>query len=212
MLPDLRNKNANIGAICESAVSDTALLQELVEGLDLKVSIKSGEETVRYNCYKALMQVSNVRPSLLLPWWDRLADMLRSPNSYHRMASVQLLANLAAADTEGRFETIFDQYYDLLDDESVIVATYVASCSGRIVSTRPELESRVTKRLLGIENTHHAAGRKALIVAGAIETFAEYMEWAGETEAIVHFVRRNEGSASPKTRKLARTFLKRWGR
>jgi hypothetical protein len=209
MLIELQNKDADIAGIAEKACHDPALLSDLVEGLKLKVSPRSGEETVRYNCFKTLMNIGVSRPELLYPSWDRLVQMLGSKNSYHKMAAVQLLAGIVKADTQNKFERIADEYYGLLDDESVIVAVYVASASGRIVTARPALENLITGKLLGIDATHHTPNRKTLIAAGAIEAFSQYFDRSANQSRIIDFVKVQQSCESPKTRKLAQEFLKR---
>jgi len=211
MLPELSDKNTDIARLAERACSDSSLLSEIVGGLRLKVNTKSPEETVRYNCFKVLMHITRTRGELLYPHWDNLAGLLSSDNSYHKMAAVQLIAGLVKADVQNRFESIFDQYFDLLDDRSMIVAIYVATNAGKIVAAKPGLEPRVTTRLLEIEATHHLPARKALVSAGAIEAFDEYMAQALDRERVLEFVDRQQQSDSPKTKKLARQFLKKWG-
>ena len=210
MLTELGNKNADIARLAEQACRDPAMLSEIVGGLRLKVNTKSAEETIRYNCFKVLMHIAGTRSELLYPEWDSFVQLLSSNNSYHKMAAVQLVAGLVKADTEGKFEKIFETYFGLLDDQSVIVAIYVASNAGQIVNAKPALQARVTDMLLGIESTHHLPGRKALIAAGAVEAFGEYMGQASNRDRIVEFVSRQQQSQSPKTRKLAKEFLKRY--
>ena len=211
MLSELSDKNLDIESVAEKALRDEGLLLELLDGLKSKVSTKSKEETLRYNCFKVLMLVSKTRGQVLYPKWDYFVELLNSDNSYHKMSAVHLIANLTKVDTENKFEKIFDKYYGLLDDKSMIVAIYVAGNSGQIVKAKPQLESHVTSRLLNIEGTHHLPGRKELIKAGAIEAFSEYIEQAVNRDRIIEFVRKQQYSESPKTRKLAKEFLKKWG-
>jgi hypothetical protein len=58
VLSELSDKNADIGSIAERALKDRDLLSELLEGLKSRVSTKSAEETLRYNCYKVLMLIT----------------------------------------------------------------------------------------------------------------------------------------------------------
>ena len=126
------------------------------------------------------------------------------------MSAVQILANLIGLDAESRFEEIFDKYFGLLDDKSMIVAIYVASSADRIVRARPQLEKGITDRLLDIDKTHHSEGRKPLVKAGAIEAFDRYFTEAADKERILAFVREQQNCNSPKTRKIARDFLRKW--
>ena len=203
MLTGLSHKDADIGAAAARALEDGAPLADLLDGLSSK------DETYRYNCFKVLMLLSREHGELLYPMWDRLAEQLGSDNTYRRISALQLIANLTAVDAEHRFERLFDRYFDLLDDRSVIPAAQLAGASGRIVRARPELESRITAKLLAIDGTHHHPDRRDLIKGYAIESFDEYYQQAEDKKSILDFVRRQLNSSSPKTRKLAAEFLRK---
>lgn len=205
MLSEMHEKDADIEAIAGKALMDEALLLELLDGL------KSSKETFRYNCFKVLITISEKHAGLLYPKWDYFVGLLDSDNSYRKMSAIQLIANLARVDKESRFEKILEKYYSLIDDKSVIVAIYAASTSGKIVNAKPNLESQITDKLLEIDKTHHPEGRKSLIKAGAIEAFDQYFEEAVNKDGIIEFAREQQNSGSPKTRKLAREFLGRFG-
>ena len=206
MLLEMNDKNADIESIATKALRDNKLLSELLDGL------KSKEETFRYNCYKSLMLISKTRGEVLYPAWDYFVELLHSDNSYHKMSAVHLLTNLVKVDREDRFQKIFDSYYSLLDDKSVIVAIYVAGNSAQIVRAKPHLENRITNILLNIDKTHHPAGRKELIKAGAIEAFMDFFTDSENKAKIVEFVTKQQDSESPKIRKIAGIFLKKWGK
>ncbi|HEX9896463.1 MAG TPA: hypothetical protein VGA85_02220 [Dehalococcoidales bacterium] len=205
MLPELNDKNADIENVASKALGENKLLSELLAGL------KSKDETFRYNCYKVLMLISKTHGEVLYPSWDYFVELLHSDNSYHKMSAVHLLTNLVKVDREDGFQKIFDSYYSLLDDKSVIVAIYVAGNSAQIVRAKPHLENRITNILLNIDKTHHPSGRKELIKAGAIEALMEYFTDSKNKANIVAFVTKQQDSESPKTRKIAKAFLKKWG-
>lgn len=211
MLPELGDKTMDIKSMAEKALRSEDVLLELLAGLKSKVNTKSEDETIRYNCFKVLLLISKTRSQALYPKWDYIVELLDSNNSYHKMSAIHLIANLTKADAENKFEKIFDKYYRLLDDKSIIVAIYAAGSSGQIARAKPKLETQITNKLLNIDRTHHLAGRKELIKAGAIEAFGEYFEKATHKEKIIEFVREQQKSNSPKTKKLAKEFLKKWG-
>ena len=204
MLPELKDKNANIESIAQKSFGDKKVIAELLDGL------KSKDETVRYNCYKVLMQIGKNQGKVLYPSWDYFVELLHSENSYHKMSAVHLLTNLVKVDKEDKFQEIFDSYYNLLDDRSVIVAIYVAQNSAQIIKAKPQLENRITDILLNIDKTHHPAGRKELIKAGVIESFMDYFPTSKNKVKILEFITRQQDSESPKTRKVAKAFLKKW--
>ena len=205
MLPELSRKDADISSVAGMAATDEALVSELLDGLESK------NETYRYNCFKVLLLVSEAHSRVLYSRWDRFLKLLGSGNTYHRLSALQIMANLAHVDTEDRFEAVFDLYFGLLDDPSVIPAAHVARAAGRIANAKPELEPRITERLLSIDQTHHDPERRHLIKGYALEAFAEYFETAEEKDRIVDFVKEQVDGGSPKTRKLARDLLKKWG-
>ncbi|MFC1914835.1 hypothetical protein ACFLWK_01100 [Chloroflexota bacterium] len=205
MLPEMNDRNVDIEDVARKALKDAALLAELLDGL------KSKKETLRYNCSKVLTLISEESGEVLYPRWDYFVGLLSRDNTYWKISALLIIANLTRVDTENRFEKMFDKYYQLLDDRSMVTAIYAASSSGRIVRAKPELETRITGELLNIDQTHHRPGRKDLVKAGAIEAFREYFASARDRDGIIRFVRQQLDSESPKTRKLAAEFLKEWG-
>jgi hypothetical protein len=171
-------------------------------------ALRSKDDTERYPSFEALLALSRENPTALYPHWDYLAEMLNSPHAYWKLIAVRLLANLTAADNENRFEKLFDKYYNLLND-SVIIAGHVTANSGKIALAKPKLQSAITDRLLNIDKT--AQKHKDLIKAGAIESFGEYFDQSQDKDKIMAFVRQQLNGESPKTRKIAREFLKKWG-
>lgn len=206
MLEKLNHKNADIDAVAEQAAGDNNIIAELVEGLTAK------SEDYRYNCSKVLHVIGEQQPQILYPYWDEFVSLMDSANSYHRMAAVYHISNLVAADKANRFENIFGKYFRLLDDPSVIVSTYVAQAAGRIALAKPTLQKGITDILLAVDKTHHPPGRKELIKSGIIESFDKYMKDYPDKSAIFVFVKKQTESESPKTRNLARSFIKKWDR
>ena len=204
MSSDLYNKSVDVEGVANKALDDSNLLAEVLEG------ILSKNETTRYNSFKALMLLSEERPEALAARWEYFARLLSSDNSYHKSSAINIIANLASADPEDRFEDIFDDYFDLLDDASVIVARYVARNAGKIAKSKPCLRERIAGRLLDIDRTHHEQGRKDLIKADVIQSFEEFFEESRDREAVLAFVEEQLECGSPKTRKEAKRFLKTW--
>ena len=186
----------------ERAIIDEKPINELLK------TLKSRDDTERYSSFETLLRLSEQQPDLLYPRWDFLVDMLDSDNAYWKLIAVRLIANLTRVDTEDRFEKIFDKYYNLLSD-SVIVAGHIAANSGKIARAKPELQTKITGRLLNIDKTNQK--HKDLVKAGAIDSFGEYFEESKDKEQIIEFVKQQLDCESPKTRKKAKEFLKKWG-
>jgi hypothetical protein len=202
MAIDLNNKNLDIEAAVKTALKNEKLRYELLDNL------KSKNETVRYNSSKILFSLTQKKPELLYDKWDELVKHLDSDNTYHKLSAVLLLGNLTQADKDKKFEKLFDKYYSLLDDKSFITAAYIAQASGTIALAKPGLQTKITNKLLSIDETHHIQQRKDLVKASIIDTFAQYFTQVKTKKAILDFVETQLNSQSPRTRKKAKEFLR----
>jgi HEAT repeat protein len=176
---------------------------------ELLQRVRSKDDRVRYTSFKALMFVIDERPALLYGEWGRFVDLLHSDNAYHRDIATYLLAGLAEADVENRFERILPEYFALLDDESVMVAAHAAGNAARIVQAKPEVEPRITAKMLGVDETHHTPSRKELIKGYVIESFIQYYPHSQQKEKILEFAEKQLKSKSPRTKKMAKKFLEK---
>ena len=206
-LPDLSRKSTRPELLAEMALEDERLLQELLQG----VSPHTKKAQLRENCSKALRIMAEQWPETLLPHWDYFLGLLKSDNGFSKMVAIYVLASLVPVDANGLFEKSFNVFYSLLDDESVMVASHAAGVSGRIAKAKPALQSKITKRLLEIDRTHFEPSRQDLIKSYIIEALNQYFGESKDKLKIVAFVKRQVDCSSPKTRKLARESLKKWG-
>ena len=179
--------------------------QKISEALE---GILSKKDEIRSKSFKILLHVSEEQPKVLYPKWDYLADLLDSDNHYQRNISINLLANLAKIDTKNKFEKVFDKYFSNINGDRTMVAGQAALNSGKIAKAKPNLQTQITNRLLNIEKTHQGK-QIELIKAYVIEAFNEYFEESLDKKKIVNFVKAQLMSKSPKTKKVAKEFLKR---
>jgi len=194
--------------IAQHALHNQRALQDLLDG----ISPKTQKSVIRESSSKAVLYLSAEYPAVLLPHWAYFARLLKSDNGFSKYVAIHTIANLVTAGDEGRFEKSFNAFYNLLDDESVMVASHVAGVSGQIARAKPLLQRRITQRLLGIGQTHFPADRQALIISYALLSLDEYFADATtrDQDRILAFVQQQIDCASPKTRKLAKDFLKKW--
>jgi hypothetical protein len=187
------------------------LAKKGVEAEKLSKALKgilSKKDEIRSNSFKVLMHLSEEQPKVLYPKWDYLANLLDSDNHYQRYISINILANLAVVDKKNKFDKIFDKYFSNIDGDRTMVAGQAALNSGKIAKTKPNLQTKITNRLLNIEKTHKGK-QIELIKAYTIEAFNEYFEESSDKNKILDFVEAQLESKSPKTRKLAKEFLKK---
>jgi len=191
-------------SVAEKALKDEKVLQELLEG------VLSKKDAVRQKSFQALTFLSEKHPEGLYGEWDFFADLIHRGNAFHKYIAIYIIANLTKADSENKFEKIFDAYYGLLGDKSVIPPAHVAVNSGKIALAKPELQAEITNRLLDIDAT--VQRHKDLVKASAIEAFEAYFEKSQDQARIIAFVKAQLNCESPKTREKAKAFLKKWNK
>jgi hypothetical protein len=204
IMDELKEKDADTNKIAQKALKDPSLLSGLLEALTAK------DDTIRFNSFQSFLWLSDTYPEKVYPHWDTFAQLLTSKNAYHKYIGIYILASLVQHDTEQKFESLFDTYFGLLEDKSVIPPSHVAKNAGKIVKAYPHLQEEITRRLLAIDTIHHEAGRKALIKGYIIQAFDDYFEMITDTHKIMEFVKEQLDSESPRTRKAAQEFLQRW--
>ena len=197
-------KGANPEALAQLALKDAKVLQEALDG------ILSKNDLIRQNSFQTLNALSEQHPEALYDKWDFFANLICKGNSFHKYIAIYIIADLTKADAENKFEKLFDAYYGLLGDKSIIPVVHVAVNSGRIALAKPKLQAEITNRLLNIDYTVHR--HKDLVKASAIEAFDAYFEKSKDQARIIEFVKAQLNCESPKTRKKAKAFLEKWNK
>ena len=200
----IEKKNVNAESIAKKVVNDERLLDDLLEG------VSSEKAVIKYKSLKVLMLVSEQQPKMLYPEWDFFVKLLDDDNTFLRVIGATIIANLTRVDTKNKFEKIFNKYYSLLEDESMINTANIAGRSGIIAKEKPHLQSKITNKLLAIDKTHHDSECKNLIKGKAILSFDEYIDEFKDKKKIIQFVRNELQNTRPVTRKKAEKFLKKW--
>jgi hypothetical protein len=206
VLSQLEKKNANVERIVEKALKDEKLLSQIMEG------ISSATARIKYGSAKVLRIIAEKNPHTLYPKWDFFTDLLSSDNTFLKSDAAFILGNLTRVDTQNRFESVFDKFYRLLDDESMITAANLIGASRVVAKAKPELQSRITDKLLSIDQTHHGSECKNVLKGHLMTTFDSYFKSSNDKEKMLDFARKETRNTRPATRKKAEAFLKKWER
>jgi hypothetical protein len=137
--------------------------------------------------------------------------MLNSTNTFLKCDGVLILGHLARADSENKMQHLFDKLYSLLDDESMITAANLIGVSAIIAKAKPELQTRITNKLLSIDRTHHGSECKNVLKGHAIVALDTYFKDSKDKKRILDFMRVELKNTRPSTRGKAEKFLKKWG-
>jgi hypothetical protein len=206
MLPDIDKKSVSIESIANKVVKDRKLLDDLID------FTTSDKPDIKYKSLKVLKFLSEQQPSVLYKKWDYFVKLLDDENTFLRAIGVIIIANLARIDTENKFEVIFDKYYSLLEDESMINAANIAGYSGIVAKAKPHLQGKITNKLINIDKTHHGSECKNIIKGKAIISFDEYYDEFENKDKIIKFVKKELKNTRSATRKKAEKLLKKWNK
>ncbi len=192
--------------IYKKAISDGSYLMEAIDGISPEK--KKMEERELF--IPLLIELSIKNPELLYGKWEIFMDYLKSDNGFSQYAALYVIANLTKIDRENKFERDFQDYFAQLDCGSVMVASHIAINAAVIAEFKPGLIPDIIGALLEIEKTNQTQSRKNLIKAYVIEAFEKLYPKALNKEEIARFVKKGLESGSPKTRKTADQFLKKY--
>ena len=186
---NLENKLISPDRIAEMALDDPTLLQELLSG----VSPQSQKSARRENCSQALMFLAETWPEPLLPYWDYFIQLSKSSNGFSKYVAIYVIASLTKASPE-RFTSSLEDYFVLLDDESVMVASHTALNAAKIAQACLPLQSEIIHRLLLVDQTHHDQGHLGLIKAYVIEALDAIYSTATNQSEITDFGRKHKAN------------------
>lgn len=204
LLSELKKKSNNTDLIVELILQDLSLIRDLIYG------ISSTEATVRFKCAKVLRGLSKVKPELLYPYFDFFNKLLDNPNNIIKWNAMDIIANLTEIDTERKFEGIFDKYYSLLNEGSLITAGHVVDNSGKIANVKHNLREQITNHLLTLEQVPLPTEECRSILGGkAVQSFGQYINHVKNNDAVVAFIKRQLKSNRSATRKKAEELLEK---
>ena len=196
-------KGRYVDELTQAAINNSKILKTILEG------ILSTNDVYRYNCFKVLSSIGLQRPERLYPEWRRFELLLQSKNAFHRGIAVNIIAQLTKVDNKRRFEKIFDEYFDLLNDASLMVARYVALSAGEIARAKLKSANQITAKLLKVGELHFDKGRRDLIAGDVLQSIEKYFDALTDEKEIIAFAKRLRRSKSPRGKKAAEKFLEK---
>lgn len=194
----------NAEELAEEAIKNPSLLSEIFSG------ISSSVPKLRFKSAKILTIISKKDPQKLYSKIDFFIDLLDSKNNILKWNAIDVIANLVSVDVDKRFEKIFEKFYGLLQEGSLITAGHVVGNSGKIVNVKPDLESRITDELLKVEKIKLPTEECRNILLGkTIISFDQYFDKIQNKYEVVAFVKRQLNNSRNATKAKAEKFLKK---
>ena len=205
----LSQKGADREAIAAEVLKHPGTIPDLLEGL------KAKKANTKYGSEKVLRLVSEERPELIYPHFDKFLELLAGDNKFMKWGGIMTIANLASVDSEKRIEQIFDRYFAPIVGPVMVTAANIIGSAAKIAKAKPELTERIVTEILKVETAKYLMHGKmspecSKVVCGqAIDTFTKIYDQVHEKKRVRDFIERQLRSSSPAVRKKAEKFLKK---
>ena len=200
-------KGADPSTIAAEAIENPAFIEELIAG----VTAPTG--TLRYGFEKVLRAISEQRPDLVYPFFDRFVQLMDGKNSFLKWGAILTIANLTPADTEGRFERIFRKYYAPITGPAMVTAANIVGSSVKIISAKPMLTQRITRAILRVEKADFerhgepSAECRNVVLGHAIDALDQVFDRFDDKATVVRFVKRQLNNTRRPVVRKAEAFL-----
>lgn len=197
----------------DAFVSEVINKPEMIEAL-IRIAA-TDKSSIKFSCTKTIRLVSEQRPDMVYSYFDDIVAMTHNTNSFIKWDGILIISNLIRADSECRFDMIFEDYFGMLKDPQMVTAATVVGNAWKIVSARPDLEPEITRRLLAIPDiTYFYKGEPSeecsrVICGHAIDCFEKYFSMSGSQKEILEFVQKQLKSTRGTVVKKAEKFLKK---
>jgi len=192
---------------------DQALADETVLPLLFDI-IETDPSTIKFLCEKIIRQLSQSHPALLYPYFERIASLTNSDNTFIRWGFIQTLPNLLQVDAQNKWAAVSQHYLAFLDSTSLVTFGNAVSGVPKVLAAHPQLEHEIVSKLLDIDqHTFMNKGRpspECLNVAKGhiIDCFAQIVPTTRYDQPILAFVRANQDNSRKQVREKAMRFLK----
>lgn len=200
---ELNQKEDHSKDIAEKAVTNPQLISILLN------LISSDVARIKFRSIKVLNIISGKNPEILYPRVDFFIELLDTGNKVIMWNAMDILANLSAVDSQEKIEYIFEKFYGLLSDESMITAGHVVDNSWKIARAKPEYQKKITGNLLELENIPRDQECRSILLGKAILSFDKYFDEIHDKEEVISLVKRQLDSPRNATKVKAEQFLKK---
>jgi len=205
LLQEISQEATDKDGIVDRVIRNPELIPEIIEGLS------ADRARIKYGCAKILRLLSEKKPEILYPRFDFFVELLDSDNSFIKWDAIHVLGNLAAVDSEDRFEKAYDRYFVPIPGPVLITAANVIGGAAKIALAKPALTQKITGEILKVEKARYQTDECRNVALGqAIDSFDRFFNQIENKEPVIALVQRQLKNTRNSTRKKAEKFLKKW--
>ena len=141
---EIGKKGFDADKIVSYAIKNPQCIDQLIGG------VTAPKGSIRFTYEKVLRIISEERPDLIYPYFDIFKKLSVCDNSFLKWGAILTISNLAAADDEGKFDKMFDEFYAPVKGPVMVTASNIIGSSVKIAQAKPYLSQKITKEILGL--------------------------------------------------------------
>jgi hypothetical protein len=208
---EIGKKGFDAGKFASYAIENPQSIAQLIDG------VTAPKGSIRFGYEKVLRFISEQRPELLYPYFDVFKKMSGCDNSFLKWGAIMTIANLVAADSENKFDAIFEEYYTPVTGHVMVTAANIIGSSVKIVSAKPYLTEKIVKEILKVERANYelhgqpSPECRNVAIGHAIDVFDQLFDKIDDKKTILKFVQRQLKNTRKQVVKKAEKFLKKHG-
>jgi hypothetical protein len=200
-------KGADLGGLADQIIKDRASIPILIKALKVEKSSK------KFAYEKVLRFVSAKQPALIYPYFDFFGSLLDHENNFLKWGAIMTVANLTSADTEKKFEAIFQKYFAPIKGPVMITAANIIAGSAMIARSKPALAGEIVREILKVEKANFLIKEspspecRNVAIGHAIDAFDKLYDQIDNKAEVIGFVKRQLNNTRKQVVQRAEKFL-----
>lgn len=114
--------------------------------------MENDKTAIKFQAEKVIRKISEEKPILIYPYFERIGALLDSKNSFIRLGAILTIPNLLSVDSEHLWKKIRDRYLQTYRATSISEFGNGIKGIEKILDAYPEEENTIIPLLLSIEN------------------------------------------------------------
>jgi hypothetical protein len=210
MIDKLKEK-LDIQVYVDMVLNDNSLIPTL---LDI---IETDETSIKFIAEKIIRKISEDKPEILYPYFDRMFKLIYSSNNFIRWGFIITIPNLLSIDKDNKWEMVSDKYLSLLESSSIIDFGNAVSSIYKILDVYPTYESDIVPRLLDIDrhtflhNEQISKECNNVAIGHIIDCFDKIYDKSNYKKEIKKFVEKHKNNTRISVKSKAIKLLRKLG-
>jgi hypothetical protein len=193
--------------IAHALIKTPSKVDLAIEGLN------SGKAKIKYGLARALLMLSEQKPEILYPFFDKFVELLSGKNNILKWTAIDIICNLSFVDTGDKINNkILNDFFHLITGDSLITAGHVVGNLWKIVVNEKHPADKIAVEMLKYDQADISDECKCILSGHVLDSFSKFFDLLGNNKKkeVLIFADAQTSSTRGGTRRKANTFNKRF--